>query len=84
MTDGKLVYEDLDPESNSLLLKLFSTPLQTGYVKCKGCVIPEYFKEFGDRIRQMDVRDDDIYVCAFPKTGKLLLNRIVFFFEFTK
>lgn len=75
MGNEKLVYTQLEKESEEYLLKYFTTPFRTGYVKCKGCVLPEYFKDFGDRIKEMDIRDDDIWVCTFPKTGK--------FFSFT-
>jgi hypothetical protein len=33
-------------------------------------VMPVYFEKFGQRIQDMDVRDDDIWVCSYPKTGK--------------
>ncbi|XP_065211067.1 luciferin sulfotransferase-like [Planococcus citri] len=77
MAEEKFTYENLDSETNDLLLKYFTTPFRTGYIKCKGYVLPEYFREFGDRIRQMEIRDDDIWVCSFPKTGTTWTQEMV-------
>lgn len=66
----KREYSKPDGESAELLNKYFLTKFRTGYVKCKDVVLPEYFRDFGDRIREMDVRFDDIWVCSFPKTGE--------------
>lgn len=66
-----LIYEEVDNKCKEYLLENFTTELRTGYVKCKGHLLPNNFKNFGDEIESMKVRDDDIWVCTFPKTGKL-------------
>ena len=38
--------------------------------KCDGFTLDKIFKNFRDRIKNMTVRDDDIWVCTFPKSGK--------------
>lgn len=68
---NKLEYCLPDGKSAELLNQYFLTKFRTGYVKCKNVVLPEYFKNFGVRIREMDIRSDDVWVCSFPKTGKL-------------
>lgn len=91
MTDEKLVYESLDAESNQVLQQYFDISFRKAYVKCKGHVVPEYFQHLGDKIRQMDVRDDDIWMCTYPRTGQYYyryyfhtyiykLTRITYFF----
>lgn len=39
-------------------------------VKLNGFVVSTYHKNFIDMIENFEVRDDDIWVCSFPKTGK--------------
>lgn len=68
---GKLEYNKPKGESAELLNKYFLNKFRFGYVKCKDVVLPEYFTNFGDRIREMEIRADDIWVCSFPKTGRV-------------
>ena len=51
------------------LKEYFVTEFRTGYVKCKGFILPEYFRKFGDSIREMEIRPDDVWVCSVPKAG---------------
>ena len=66
-----LKYEKIesDTECGKVLNTLFVNKFRRGYVRVKGAVMPEDFKKFGDRIQQMDIRDDDVFVCSFPKAG---------------
>lgn len=68
-----LVYEKIEDKNECVkyLEKYFTSTFRTGYVKCKGFVLTEYFQNFGDRIREMEVRSDDVWVCSVPKTGEL-------------
>lgn len=67
---GSLVYERLDGKCAEYLKKYFTSFFRTGYVRCKGFVLPKYFENFGDRIRRMEVRPDDVWVCSVPKSGE--------------
>lgn len=40
------------------------------YIKFNGYFIASQYKNFIDVIENFEVRDDDIWVCSFPKTGK--------------
>lgn len=53
-----------------LLLEKFTSEFRTGYITIDGVCLPEYFRKFADKIENFEVRDDDIWVCSFPKTGK--------------
>jgi len=70
---GSLVYEKPKGDVAEYLKEYFITDFRTGYVKCKGFVLPEYFRNFGDSIREMEIRSDDVWVCSIPKAGKLYL-----------
>lgn len=72
MSEKKFFYEDLDPESKQILKETFTTKYRTGYIKCDGFMFPQSIKNFADRIRAVEIRDDDIWVCTFPKAGKCL------------
>lgn len=67
----KLVYKELNGEATDLLNKYFVSCFRSGYVVCNDVVLPKYFQLFGDKIQKMNIRSDDIWVCSFPKTGKL-------------
>ncbi|KAL1449724.1 hypothetical protein WDU94_002204 [Cyamophila willieti] len=58
-----------DSDATRILNNQFISSFRTGYIRCKGVCMPEYYKEFAEDIINMDVRDDDVWVCSFPKTG---------------
>ncbi|CAH0395136.1 unnamed protein product [Bemisia tabaci] len=74
-----LKYEKIesDTECGKVLNTLFVNKFRHGYVRVKGAVMPDYFKKFGDRIQQMDIRDDDVFVCSYPKTGTTWTQEMV-------
>lgn len=42
-----------------------------------GCVLPAKFLEYIQRIRDMEVRPDDIWVCSYPKCGTTWTQEMV-------
>lgn len=64
-----ITYSSVDNEVSDILNKCFVTSFRNGYIKANDVVLPVYFKKFGQRIQDMDIRDDDIWVCSYPKTG---------------
>ena len=71
---SSLVYEKLDGQCAKDLEKYFTNITRTGYVKCKGFVLPEHFRNFGESIRKLEIRPHDIWVCSMPKAGELFWN----------
>lgn len=67
---SKLEYTNPSGQSAEYLSEYFTTPFRTGYVNCKNVVLPQYFTMFGDRIKDMEIRPDDTWVCSFPKSGE--------------
>lgn len=63
-------YTEINGEEGKILKEKFTSCFRTGYIKIKSTVLPEYYLKFVDRINQMEVRDDDLWVCSFPKTGR--------------
>lgn len=75
-----ITYTDVDNDVSDILNECFVTSFRNGYIKANDVVLPVYFKKFGQRIQDMEIRDDDIWVCSYPKTGYDLImivnNRI--------
>lgn len=69
-----ITYTSVDNEVSDILNTCFVTSFRNGYVKANDVVLPVYFKKFGQRIQDMQVRDDDIWVCSYPKTGKVRIR----------
>ncbi|KAF2892272.1 hypothetical protein ILUMI_13900 [Ignelater luminosus] len=60
-----------DTKLDQILNKEFKNPLRAGYVEAgedKVC-LPIYYKNYEEKIRKFEVRDDDVFLCALPKTG---------------
>ncbi|XP_050537286.1 luciferin sulfotransferase-like [Daktulosphaira vitifoliae] len=70
-------YTDVDSQVSDILKKCFVTSFRNGYLKANDVVLPVYFQKFGQRILDMDIRDDDIWVCSFPKTGTTWTQEMV-------
>ncbi|KAI5694330.1 hypothetical protein M8J75_015161 [Diaphorina citri] len=70
-----------ETEIGKLLRSKFTCSFRTGYVRCKGVCMPEYYVNFAEDIINMDVRDDDVWVCSFPKTGTTWTQEMVWYFE---
>jgi len=67
-----ITYSSVDNEVSDILNKCFVTSFRNGYIKANDVVLPVYFKKFGQRIQDMEIRDDDVWVCSYPKTGYLV------------
>lgn len=42
------------------------------------CFLPKKFMQISDRIENFEVRSDDVWICAFPKSGSTWATNIVF------
>ncbi|XP_076630425.1 luciferin sulfotransferase [Colletes latitarsis] len=58
-----------DNDLNQILKETFTTEFRKGYITVNGVCLPERFNKFSQAIEDFEVRDDDIWVCSFPKTG---------------
>lgn len=58
------------------LNRAFSTSetfIDAGY----GCIMPEGFLKFNERVKNLTVRDDDVFFCSYPRTGSTWLGEII-------
>ncbi|XKL63787.1 hypothetical protein PGB90_006151 [Kerria lacca] len=72
-----LNYSKLDEKSERYLKDYFKDKVHWNYLKCNGVSLPESYQFFGEQILNMDVRDDDIWVCSFPKSGTTWTQEMV-------
>ncbi|KOC59245.1 Sulfotransferase 4A1 [Habropoda laboriosa] len=60
-------------ESNNDLDKIlrenFTSEFRKGYITVTNVCLPSRYDEFAEVIENFEVRDDDVWVCSFPKTG---------------
>lgn len=64
-----ITYSNVDNEMPSIQNNFYNKLYQTGFKKTNDVVLPVYYKKLEQCIEDMDVRDDDIWVCSFMKTG---------------
>lgn len=53
-----------------------SFPFASDY-KFSKCFLPKKYANLSERIHNFDVRSDDIWICAFPKSGSTWMSNIV-------
>ncbi|XP_015111028.1 sulfotransferase 1 family member D1 [Diachasma alloeum] len=57
--------------------ELFKSHFQSNFITIKGVRFPEAFTKHADDIENFKVRDDDIWVCTFPKAGTTWTQEMV-------
>lgn len=53
-----------------ILKEKFTSEFRSGYITVEGVCLPERYQHFAEQIENFEVRDDDVWVCTFPKTGE--------------
>jgi hypothetical protein len=38
-----------------------------------GCILPQRFRDICDKVKNLEIRDDDVFLCSFPRTGSTWL-----------
>ncbi|XP_029040843.2 luciferin sulfotransferase-like [Osmia bicornis bicornis] len=64
-------------ELDQLLHKTFTNPGRTGYITVEGVCMPERYQKFAQAIEDLEVKEDDVWVCSFPKTGTTWTQEMV-------
>lgn len=64
-----LKYEVLDEKVTSRLDEIFSVKDALIKVNPGGVLVPPKYKELGDNIWELNVRPDDVWAVAYPRTG---------------
>ncbi|KAG8249245.1 hypothetical protein J6590_022230 [Homalodisca vitripennis] len=61
-------YRPVGDDFENLYNSKLNPPQRLPHIKVQGFVVPDYFRKFVDPILNFEVRDDDVWVCSFPKT----------------
>ncbi|XP_054263239.1 luciferin sulfotransferase-like [Macrosteles quadrilineatus] len=70
-------YTAVGGESEQLLDRYFLTVFRHGYLRCQGTVLPVYYRQFAQDILNLEIREQDVWVCSFPKTGTTWTQEMV-------
>ena len=75
MLQFELISKNPVSEVDQILNKYFLSQFRTGYGRFGpiNTLMPGRFKDFVERIFNLNVLPDDIWVVSHPKTGKILL-----------
>lgn len=65
---------EIDGDDGELLRANFSRP----FARYNGYTMFDEFKIYVDSLIKMNVRDDDIWVCSYPKTGKFKVLQFLY------
>lgn len=70
---------DVKANRHDVVLKeSFLSPFRRGYCEIDGVTLPEHFQDFIERILNMEVFEDDIWICSYPKTGTTWTQEMIF------
>lgn len=61
-----------DAEKQKIIDTHYKGALVSGYVNCNGYMLTDMFPKVEPIISQFDIRNDDIWVIAYPKSGSYI------------
>lgn len=64
--DNDINISNIDGDEGELLQSYFARP----FARYNGYVLPNELSEYVESFLKMKVRDDDIWICSYPKTGQ--------------
>lgn len=67
--------EPIEGDCGALMEKFFLSNFRVGYRRYRGVTLPTRYEAFAERVENMTVRDDDVWVISFPKTGNRACSR---------
>ncbi|XP_046737699.1 luciferin sulfotransferase-like [Diprion similis] len=69
--------ERFSDEVTDLIKTVYKDQIHSNLYKVDGVTMPEYYETFVDTVENFQVRDDDVWVCSFPKTGTTWTQEMV-------
>lgn len=57
-----------------LAVELLAEKARTNYVWIDGVFLPQEYKRIADAVENFEVKDDDVWVCSFQKSGEFFYS----------
>lgn len=70
-TRSTLTFSKLDAETSEILDRMFKKEVTMIEINPGRVVLPTDFKTIGQEILDMEVNESDVWMCSYPRTGKL-------------
>ena len=67
---GRITYEKIEGEDGEKLDELFGIKDCLVEVNPGRVILPPDYKDIGERIMDLKVRKDDVWLISYPRTGK--------------
>lgn len=67
-----LTYSTIDGKYGEKLDRMFDVKNSFIRVEPGRCVLPPHYALFGPKIRDMEIREDDVWMVSYPRTGQIL------------
>lgn len=67
---GKITYESLQGEEAEKLDELFGIKNCLIEVNPGKVLLPPEYKDCGERIHNLEIREDDVWLVSYPRSGK--------------
>lgn len=72
----KVKIENLDEAISKKLIETFQS--KNSFVKVEGDVIlPEKYAELAEDIKNLKIREDDVFLCSYPRTGSTWAQEMI-------
>ncbi|KAG5891566.1 hypothetical protein JTB14_015833 [Gonioctena quinquepunctata] len=66
-----------DGELDEIMEKNYTSTFRTGYITLRGVAMPKRFEDIQENIYNLNVREEDVWICSFPKTGTTWTQEMV-------
>lgn len=60
-----------DKELDKILTEKFTNVFRKGYAQVEGFTMPLRYLDLKDEILDLEINEEDVWICSFPKTGTL-------------
>ncbi|KAG6794945.1 hypothetical protein HZU73_09395 [Apis mellifera caucasica] len=68
-SDRNLMAPQIGNDLDQILKDKFTTEFRKEYTTVQGICLPKKYEDFAQIIENFEIRDDDVWICSFPKTG---------------
>ncbi|CAG9821979.1 unnamed protein product, partial [Phaedon cochleariae] len=71
------LFANNNSDLENILKHDFTSTFRPGYITVEGVTMPKRFEELREDIYNWDVKEEDVWICSFPKTGTTWTQEMV-------